>query len=209
MIGILGGTFDPIHNGHLHIATRVQSRLGLEQVQLMPCALPVHRDRPHALAAQRRAMIELALTGRPDFSVNSLEIDRQGPSYMVDSLREMRRRGDTALALLLGADAFNGFARWKQPREILDLAHLVVCIRPGVEVDSDMFSDHRINMPEQLMKWPAGAILVLEVDAIDCSSSAVRAALSAGDVPRQWLNPGVADYIENNHLYLGTGEYEN
>ncbi len=209
MIGILGGTFDPIHNGHLHIATRVQSRLGLEQIQLMPCALPVHRDRPHASVAQRRAMIDLALAGRPDFAVNSLEIDRQGPSYMVDSLREMRRRDDAALTLLLGADAFNGFARWKQSREILDLAHLVVCIRPGVEVDSGLFSDRRVESPEQLTKLPAGAILVLEVDAIDCSSSEVRAALNTGDVPRQWLNPGVADYIENNHLYMGTGEYEN
>lgn len=206
MIGILGGTFDPIHNGHLHIATQSAARLQLEQLQFMPCALPVHRDRPHASAQQRCDMIELALAEHRDFSLNTLEIERDGPSYMVDSLRHIRRRNTSALMLILGTDAFNGFAGWKQPREILELAHLLVCLRPGVSVDQNLFAENRIDSAQQFSQQQAGAILLLEVDAIDCSSSEVRAALACGDVPHHWLHPRVADYIETHHLYRRNGD---
>ncbi len=206
MIGILGGTFDPIHDGHLHIATQAALRLSLEQVQLMPCALPVHRDQPHASAQQRCDMIELVLAEHRNLTLSTLEIERDGPSFMIDSLREMRRQSDDQLVLLLGSDAFNGFASWKQPRDILELAHLVVCLRPGVAVDPTLFSENRVDSVQQLSTQPAGAILLLEVDAIDCSSSKVRTALNAGDIPRQWLHPGVADFIQTHHLYRSSGD---
>ena len=206
MIGILGGTFDPIHNGHLHLATEALSRLELEQVQLMPCALPVHRNQPHATAQQRCAMIELALSGQAGLALNTLEIERDGPSYMIDSLREIHARGDVKIALLLGTDAFNGFASWKHPRQILDLAHLVVCNRPGVEPDRDLYPEQRVESPQELSRLAAGAILLLEIGAIDCSSSEVRAALEGGDIPRRWLPPAVADYIETHHLYRRPGD---
>ena len=206
MIGILGGTFDPIHNGHLHIAIQAAERLSLHQVQFMPCALPVHRDKPRASTEQRCAMIELALETRPDFVLNTLEVDRWGPSYMIDSLREIRRRERSALLLLLGTDAFNGFADWKQPREILELASLLICARPGIEPDLALFSDYRVDTIEDLSAHPSGGILALEVGAPDCSSSDVRAALLAGNIPRQWLSPAVADYIENHHLYRSNGD---
>ena len=206
MIGILGGTFDPIHNGHLHIATQAATRLQLEQVQFMPCALPVHRDQPHASAEQRCTMIELALDGQPGLVLNRVEIDRAGPSYMIDSLQQIRRQSDARLLLLLGTDAFNGFGDWKQPREILELASLLVCVRPGVETDPALFGEYRVDSAEQLMRQEAGAIYELEVDAPDCSSSEVRAALIDGDIPRQWLHPAVADYIQNHHLYRRAGD---
>jgi nicotinate-nucleotide adenylyltransferase len=206
MIGILGGTFDPIHNGHLHIASQTASRLPLEQLQFMPCAMPVHRDQPHASARQRCDMIELALAGYRDFELNSLEVDRDGPSYMVDSLRQIRNRNATALLLILGGDAFNGFGGWKQPREILGLCHLAVCMRPGVSVDPELFAENRVDSARQLSRCETGAILLLEVDAIDCSSSAVREALASGDVPRHWLHRDVADYIETHHLYRRSGD---
>ncbi|MDH3761493.1 MAG: nicotinate-nucleotide adenylyltransferase [Gammaproteobacteria bacterium] len=206
MIGILGGTFDPIHNGHLHIALQTASRLPLQRVQFMPCALPVHRDQPHASAQQRCDMIELALAEYRDFELNTLEIDRNGPSYMVDSLRRIRSRNTTALLLILGSDAFNGFGGWKQPREILELSHLVVCLRPGAGVDQTLFVENRVDSIQQLSRRETGAILLLEVDAIDCSSSAVREALAGGDVPRQWLHRDVADYIETHHLYRRSGD---
>ncbi|MDH3221692.1 MAG: nicotinate-nucleotide adenylyltransferase [Gammaproteobacteria bacterium] len=206
MIGILGGTFDPIHNGHLHLATEALSRLELEQVQLMPCALPVHRDQPHATAQQRCAMIELALSGQAGLVLNTLEIERDGPSYMIDSLREIHARGDVKIALLLGTDAFNGFAGWKHPRQILELAHLVVCIRPGAEPDRGLYPDRRVASPRELSRLTAGAILLLEIGAIDCSSSEVRAALEGGDIPRRCLPPAVADYIETHHLYRRPGD---
>lgn len=206
MIGILGGTFDPIHNGHLQIATQALARLQLQQVQFMPCALPVHRDQPRATAQQRCDMIESVLAEHPEFILNTLEIERDGPSYTIDSLWEIRRRSAATLLLLLGSDAFNGFADWKQPREILELAHLVVCLRPGVSVDPTLFPEYRIESVGQLSRQSTGAILPLEVDAIDCSSSAVRAALQTGAIPRQWLPSGVADYIQTHHLYRSSGD---
>jgi len=204
MIGILGGTFDPIHEGHFHIATRVLNRLGLEQVQFMPCALPVHRDEPHASTTDRCAMIELMIANQDAFALNTLELDRSGPSYMVDSLREIRHQSEANLALVLGADAFNDFASWKLPHEILQIAHLVVCYRPGYEVDMHIFNDYLVNSPGVLSEQSAGAILLLEVEAIDCSSSEVRAALEQGDITGQCLRPVVADYIDKHNLYRRT-----
>jgi len=206
MIGILGGTFDPIHLGHLHIATRVFAQLGLQQLQLMPCALPVHRDQPHASAEHRCAMISLAIDGQAAFVLNTLELERKGPSYSVDSLRRIRQQTDASLVLVLGADAFNGFAGWKSPREILRLAHLVVCYRPGFEIEPDLFDEQRVDSAAELSRRAGGGILLLQVDAIDCSSSAVRAALDAGETPRQYLAPPVADYIDEHNLYRKPGD---
>ena len=206
MIGILGGTFDPIHNGHVHIAAQLVGRLKLEQLQFMPCALPVHRDLPRVSALHRCAMIDLVIAEQQAFSLNTLEVDRNGPSYSVDSLREIRRQGDSIMVLVLGADAFNGFDKWKLPQEILQLANLVVCHRPGFEIDRNMFSQHRVASADELSRHTAGAILVLEVEAIDCSSSAVRAALDAGKIPRQCLPATVADYIDKHNLYRKPGD---
>ena len=191
-------------------------RLGLQQLQFMPCAQPVHRDRPQASAAQRSCMIELAIEEQPAFVLNTLELDRGGPSYSIDSLREIRRRitrpedtqrEDTlpqdrqSLVLILGADAFNGFANWKSPDQILELAHLVVCGRPGFEIDNAIFGDHRVETCGEIARSHAGGILALTVDAIDCSSSGVRTALEMGNTPRQYLTTKVADYIDEHNLY--------
>jgi nicotinate-nucleotide adenylyltransferase len=201
LTGILGGTFDPIHLGHLHIAHQVTARLGLQQVQFMPCAQPVHRERPCASEAQRCRMIELAIEEQPAFVLNTLELQRGGPSYSIDSLREIRRQNTQSLVLILGADAFNGFANWKSPGEILEIAHLVVCCRPGFEIDNAIFGDHRVETPSELANSRAGGILALTLDAIDCSSSRVRAALEMGNTPRQYLTAKVADYIDEHYLY--------
>jgi len=206
MIGILGGTFDPIHNGHLHIATQLVNRLSLEQLQFMPCAIPVHRDPPRASTTHRCAMIDLVIAGQQALSLNTVEIDRDGPSYSIDSLREIRRQTDSILVLVLGADAFNDFDSWKLPQEILQLANLVVCYRPGFEVNREMFSQHRVASPDELSRRTAGAILLLEVEAIDCSSSAVRVALDTGKLPRQCLPPAVANYIQKHNLYRKQGD---
>lgn len=204
MIGILGGTFDPVHEGHFHIAKQVLNRLGLEQIQFMPCALPVHRDEPHASANDRCAMIELMIEDEAAFALNTLELDRGGPSFMVDSLRDIRSQVDSDLVLVLGTDTFNDFANWKSPREILQLAHLVVCHRPGYEVDPETFREYRVELPVALSERPAGAILMLEVDANDCSSSEVRAALAQGRRLEQCVRPVVARYIGEHHLYRKT-----
>ena len=204
MIGILGGTFDPIHEGHFHIATEVLTRLGLEQVQFMPCALPVHRGEPHASTKDRCAMIELMIADETAFALNTLELDRSGPSYTLDSLREIRHRTDATLVLVLGADAFNNFACWKLPHEILKIAHLAVCYRPGYEVSTHIFDAYLAESPGVLSEHLAGAILMLEVEAIDCSSSEVRAALEQGDTAGRCIRPVVADYIDKHNLYRRT-----
>jgi len=205
MIGIFGGTFDPIHNGHLHIARSVLSLLNLQQMQFVPCARPVHRDSPRATAEQRCAMIELAIADEPRMRLNRLEIERGGLSYTVDSLRELHRSGETSLVLLLGADAFNGFSSWKAPAEILELANLAVCIRPTVEVDPELYAGARVDSAEALAASAAGAILLLEVDAPDCSSSSLRATIGAGR-PSPCLPAEVADYIDKQHLYRRPGD---
>lgn len=201
MIGILGGTFDPVHNGHLHIAREALRRLRLDHVQLMPCALPVHRGAPGASARQRCEMLELALADEPRMVLNRLEIDRGGPSYTVESLREIVRQSGARLVLLMGGDAFNGFGSWKAPDEILRLANIAVCHRPGVGVDTGLFAGNRVTSADELEASRAGAILVLEVDAPDCSSSSVRETLAEGRLPRQCLHPGVAAFIEKHQLY--------
>ena len=204
MIGILGGTFDPVHQGHLHIAEAVLKRLQPDEIQFMPCALPVHRGTPHASAGQRCAMIELALSGRERMSLNRIEIDRSGPSYTVDSLRELRCRTDSTLLLLLGADAFNGLLSWRDPDGILELSHIVVCIRPGVRLDPDLYADYRTDSAATLSRRSAGAVLVLEVDAPDCASREIRAALLKGDSSGRCLQAEVMEYIESERLYRRT-----
>ena len=206
MIGVFGGTFDPIHLGHTHIARAVMAELNLEQLLFVPCAEPVHRSPARASAEQRCAMIELALADETRMRLDRIEIERGGPSYTVDTLRELRRRSYDSLLLLLGADAFNDFGTWEAPDAILRLANLAICIRPGTVVDRQSYAGNRVESAASLKACPAGAILLLEVGAPDCSSSGVRAALDAGDMPLSCLHPDVADYIRQQHLYRRPGD---
>lgn len=205
MIGILGGTFDPVHDGHLHVAAEVLRRLELDQVHFMPCGTPVHREPPRATLRQRIDMLELALSGESRMVLNRVEINREGPSYTVDSLREIARETGARLVLLMGGDAFNGFADWRQPDEILRLANIVVCRRPGIDIDDRLYAENRIDSVQQLHQHDAGAILILDIDAPPCSSSSLRAALAEGRQVRQCLHPEVAAYIEARQLYRNTG----
>ena len=132
-LGILGGTFDPVHKGHLQIAEQVLSQLGLDELHFLPCANPVHRDLPQDKNADRLQMIKLAIAGLAGFGLNTLELDRGGQSYMIDSLRQICGQGQfDRIYLVLGADAFNHFHRGKAPEEMLRLVKLVVCRRPGI-----------------------------------------------------------------------------
>ena len=136
-IGILGGTFDPIHYGHLRLAEELAGTLKLDQVRLVPSGTPPHRSAPGVSAAHRLAMVELAAAGNPRFSVDGREVRRTGPGYTFDTLAELRKEaGDTRpLALLVGADAFLEFATWHRWHEIFGLAHIAVAHRPGYPVE--------------------------------------------------------------------------
>ena len=206
MIGILGGTFDPIHNGHLKIARQVMQQLTLDELQFMPCAIPVHRAQPLTSSKHRLRMIELAIAQTPGFSVNTSELDRDTPSYTIDSLRDFQSVTGQVKLLLLGADAYNGFHKWKQPDEILKLAHLLVCMRPGVDIDRARFASHWVDTASELSTRPAGAILKLEIEECDCSSSAIRQALKNGASRHDCLAPAVNDYINLNRLYRSSSD---
>lgn len=214
-IGILGGTFDPVHFGHLRLAQEAAQTLKLASVRFVPSATPPHRAAPAVAAAQRLEMVSLAVQGNPLFSVDVREFGRAGPGYTVDTLTELRRElgGAAPICLLIGADAFLDLATWSRWHQLFALAHIVVAHRPGYPVDT---WQHR--MPQPLAREyqgrvmaqplavhlaPAGGIVVVPIAALDISSTRIREYLRSGTSPRYLLPDSVLDYIERNRLYAG------
>jgi len=212
-LAILGGTFDPVHYGHLRLADDVRTALGLREVRLVPAAEPPHRGAPQASARERIAMLELAVRDFPGLVVDAREIARGGKSYTVDTLAELRAEMPrTPLALVVGADAFRGLPSWRRWQELFRLAHVIVVPRPGVTIDANVSDDlahqwnaRRIDDAQVLRSKPAGSIYVQPVRAQPISSTAVRAALARGvgeSVEIAGLLPAaVLAYIESNGLY--------
>ncbi|MCE5232662.1 MAG: nicotinate-nucleotide adenylyltransferase [Mizugakiibacter sp.] len=190
MLAVLGGTFDPVHLGHLRAAWEAAEALDAA-VRLMPAHVPPHRPPPLASAAQRVAMLRAALAGQSRLALDTREIERSGPSYMVDTLADLRREVGPArpLVLLLGADAFAGLATWHRWRELFALAHLGVLTRPGAlpplpaELETEV-APRRAGAAAALRAAPAGRVLAIAVTALDISASRVRALLAAGHEPR-------------------------
>jgi len=134
-IGINGGTFDPVHYGHLRPALEVMQNLNLEQVRFVPCYQPVHKDTPSVSAQQRSEMIQLSIAKQPKFALDTIEMDKGGPSYMVDTLSILKKQfGDYGLVLMMGTDAFAKFHSWHNWQEILELANILIMHRPGEPV---------------------------------------------------------------------------
>lgn len=210
-IGILGGTFDPIHYGHLRLAQEVAQTLALAEVRFIPAAAPPLREQPRTAAQHRVAMVRLAIAGNPLFTVDDRETRRSGLSYTYDTLAELRAALGNAcpLVLIMGADAFLRFDRWHRWREIFELAHLAVAHRPGTamgDIDSrDLareFTARRVADATTLHAAPAGRIAVLAIPALDISATAIRAALAAGRSARYWTPDAVIEYINHNYLIL-------
>ena len=207
MIGILGGTFDPIHIGHLRIALDVKEQLGLEEVRFIPLNQAVHREQPQASSEQRLAMVQAAVADQPGFVVDGRELTRQGASYSVDTLASLRQElDDTPLCLLLGSDAFNSFLDWHRPHEILRLAHLVVMARPG-ENDSDnpdlhaLLEKHRSTDPRQLHQQPGGLIYFQPVTQLEISATRIRQAVAKGESIAFLVPPQVEAIIRKTACY--------
>ena len=212
-LAILGGTFDPVHYGHLHLADDVRKALAACEVRLVPAADPPHRSAPHASAGDRVAMLHIAVREFPGLVVDTREIARGGKSYTVDTLADLRAEMPrTPLLLLLGADQFRSLAAWHRWRALFDLAHLVVVPRPGIAIDTDLpaplsseWRARRIDEAQGLRSRIAGSIYVQPVMPHPISSTAIRSALARGD--RQsveiagLLPPAVLAYIESNGLY--------
>jgi nicotinate-nucleotide adenylyltransferase len=210
--GILGGTFDPIHYGHLELAREVAEAAHLCGVDLVPAGDPPHRAAPAATARQRLAMVELALPGYPGLRVDAREIRRAGRSYTVVTLEELRReRPDEAHALIIGADAFVELPTWHRWRELFALAHVIVVARPGTAFDGTLppalaaeWQQRLAPSPEALTGSFAGTIVKMPITPHPISASAIRAALARGDpsAVRGLLPPAVLAYIERNRIYL-------
>ncbi len=193
-IAILGGTFDPVHNAHLRVAWEAAEALDA-QIHLMPANTPPHRPAPVANAQQRVRMLEVALMGQDRLVLDARELRREGPSYTVDTLQELREETSATqpLILLLGADAFAGLATWHQWRRLFDLAHIVVLTRPGhaASLPQELaveIASRRAATTQELGQSAAGMVLDLPVTPLEISASVVRTLLASGREPR-WLLP--------------------
>jgi nicotinate-nucleotide adenylyltransferase len=207
VIGVFGGTFDPVHFGHLRAALEVQQRLDLDEVRFVPLRWPPHRAAPVLGAAERHALLRAALLDAPRFRLDDRELRRAGPSYTLDTLRTLRAElGHGPLCLLLGSDAFNGFAHWRQPREILELAHLVVMRRPDAAPLTDpcastLLAERGTDDPRRLRADSGGWILNLEITPLAISATAIRALLERGLSPRYLLPEAVLAMIQARGWY--------
>lgn len=209
-VGIFGGTFDPIHYGHLRPALELREQLALSEVRFIPASVPPHRGEPVATAQQRLAMLQLALQGCEGMRIDERELQRSGPSYMADTLRSLRDEvGEQPLVLLLGLDAFLGLPSWHAWRAIIELAHIAVATRPGwnndqLQLHPQLAQLWRERLSDEVMslhRTPAGRMVMVEVTPLDISATAIRAQLRQGRSPRFLLPDSVLDYIERNHLY--------
>jgi nicotinate-nucleotide adenylyltransferase len=210
-IGLLGGTFDPIHHGHLRLAEEMGAALGLDQVRIMPAGIPPHRTRPLADTAHRRAMVELAIADNPRFRLEAIELDKSGPCFMVETLAELRSElGATIpLVLIVGADAFAGLSTWHEWPRLFSLCHFAVAQRPGYTSWQDMIPEalageylaRRITDSALLACRPAGYVITHAITQMDIAASRIRADIAAGHSPRYLLPDAVLNYIDNNHLY--------
>ncbi|UQB43488.1 nicotinate-nucleotide adenylyltransferase [Thiomicrospira microaerophila] len=203
-IGIYGGTFDPIHYGHLRPALDAMHQLGLSQVRFVPCYQPVHRDQPSTSSALRCQMLQAAIAHQPGFELERCEIERQGPSFMVDTLRFLKTQYiGQDLVLLMGSDAFSRFLSWRDSSGILDLANLAVMHRPGESLPQQgelaQLLHQRLTTK---LNQSAGQIIEVEVTQLDVSSTQIRHLVQQG-VPIEFLTPrGVIETIKQNKLYI-------
>jgi len=196
MICILGGTFDPVHFGHLRPALDVQQSLDIPRVHLLPCRLPPHRDPPQGSPEQRLELLRLAIADEPALDIDARELGRDGPSYMVDTLESLRaEKGEESLCLALGMDALLGLESWHRWREIAKLCHLVVMQRPGRRWPqqgalAQLVSKAHTGEAERLRERPAGFVCEVPVTQMAVSSTRIRELLAAGKSPR-YLTPDV------------------
>jgi len=201
MIGILGGTFDPIHHGHLRTALDVMQGLELEELRLIPLRDPPHREQPSSTPEQRLEMLQAAIAGVPRLRVDWRELDRAGKSYSLLTLQSLREElGDTPICLILGQDAFQGFPDWHKPEQILQLVHLVIMQRPGQPLQNP-YPERLTDNPDELNSSTAGKIYLQPVTQLDISSTRIRGMLQAGQSPRYLLPEAVLAIIERDGLY--------
>lgn len=206
-MGILGGTFDPIHLGHIHLAKTVYQKCELQDIQLIPCYQSPLRDHPHTQPEDRLQMMKLATTDYPYLIINDLELKRQGPSYTIDSLKLLRKMfSETPLCLICGMDAFNSLEAWHCWQNIFDFAHLIVADRtnspqiltPGLAAQVEQ---RQILDAAEFKKKIAGNILFIDINPLPISATEIRRLISNKQNAQHLLNPNVWEYIVEHQLY--------
>lgn len=207
LLGIFGGTFDPVHCGHLRAMLELQETLDLDQLRVMPCGIPAHRPPPAATAAERVAMLEAALEDFPGAEIDRRELEREGVSYTVDTLVTMGEEfPGSSLCLLLGQDAFLGLPGWHRWTELFELAHIAVARRPGGSLLmspplAEAVRGRRCDSAGELRDTGSGRVIFCETSQLEISSSWLRAQAAAGRSLR-WLVPAsVEAIIEAEGLY--------
>ena len=199
-LGVLGGTFDPIHNGHLAAAEAAQRAVALDTVTLVPSRIPPHRQDPVSASGEHRfAMAALAAAERPGWTASRIELDRQGPSYTYDTLAELGKgRPSTQIFFILGADAFAEIATWSRYPAVLELANFLVVSRPGITLDS-----LRERSPSAFGLRPSAKtrVILVEAQTPDVSSTEIRRRIRAGGSLADLVPESVAHYINTHRLY--------
>jgi nicotinate-nucleotide adenylyltransferase len=206
-IGIFGGTFDPIHYGHLRSAFEMMQVLRLSEVRFFPSGDPPHRGSTYATAQLRLEMVRAATSGQPGFVVDDREMRRDGPSYTIDTLISLRKEHpDASLGLIIGMDAFLGLTSWYRWDELLDLAHIIVAHRPGWRAPDmgalgDIIDRHGTHHIDDLHDNSHGQIHIHAVTQLEISSTEIRDIVAAGRDPRFLMPDVVRDIIADNHCY--------
>ena len=211
-VGILGGTFDPIHYGHLRLAEEMLELANLQQIRFIPAGTPPHRDPPQVSAQHRSAMVQLAIADQPAFVLDGREANRTTPCYTVDTLRELRAElGATQpLCLLMGGDAFLHLHTWHEWERLFKLAHIVVGSRPGFTLGDRIHAatpalrrhyQHRLCAADALSHQPSGGIAELAIPELEISATLIRSRVAENRSIRYLLPNAVADYIHQHHLY--------
>ena len=210
-IGIFGGTFDPIHYGHLRTAFEILQALRFAEIRFVPSGDPPHRGRTYAPAPLRLEMVRAATASEASFVVDDCELHRAGPSYTVDTLAAIRQQHPAAsFGLILGMDAYLGLASWHRWDEILNYAHIVVAHRPGWRAPDigplgDLLAEHGTHRIDDLHEHASGRIYIHAVTQLEISSTEIRDLVMAGRDPRFLTPDAVRDVIVNSHCYV-TGE---
>ncbi|OZA98410.1 MAG: hypothetical protein B7X52_00160 [Thiotrichales bacterium 34-46-19] len=201
-IGLMGGTFDPIHFGHLRSAWEVSQQLGLNEMHFIPSAIPVHRPQPVASAEQRLAMVKAAIEPISGWQVNDCELRRERPSYTVDTLLELRATlGDEhEFWFLMGSDAFEGLLSWHRWQELLSLTNIAVMVRAGSHPRCCAELNEMLNRStSESVRF--GQVRLVEVTALAISATQIRAELASNQLPHFLVSESVLEYIQHQRMY--------
>ena len=211
LIGLLGGTFNPIHNGHLRLAQELADALSFSEVRFIPSANPPHKTAPEVSAQHRTAMVQLAITDNALFKLDTRELDRAGASYSIDTLISLQEElgGSAALCLIMGSDAFAKLNTWHRWQALIDYCHIILVQRPAsatqpklAEELTVLLHSHYTENVSDLANENAGYIHMQKITALDITATNIRAQLEAGHSPRYLMPDNVLEYIRNNKLYF-------